>query len=160
MNRKITAIVIHHSASAVGTTVNEIDRWHRTRGFSGIGYHWVIRWNGAEYVKEMGRPEHAIGAHCKGHNSDTLGICLCGNFEETEPVMEQLMVAADLVANRCLGYNLPASAVKGHREMAATACPGKHFNLDGFRAMVALELAKIKLLDGPNQACDDGECKI
>jgi len=151
MDRPILNVVMHHSASPVDTTVATIDGWHRQRGFDGIGYHWIVRWSETEnkFVVEPGRPEWVRGAHCKGHNADTIGICLCGDFEAKQPDAEQLHVAADFTATRCRAYGLNADNVFGHREMRGTktACPGKHFNLDSFRALVGIALARKKLED-------------
>ena len=75
--RKITEIIIHCSATTEGMdfTVEDIDRWHRQRGFSGVGYHFVIYLNGSIHA---GRPKNKIGAHCKGHNTISIGICYIG----------------------------------------------------------------------------------
>lgn len=64
----------------------EIDRWHRERGWNGIGYHYVIRRDGR---LENGRSLIEAGAHCKGHNKDSIGICLVGGIKDgtkNEPV--------------------------------------------------------------------------
>lgn len=58
---------------------DEIDRWHRERGWDGIGYHYVVRRNGA---LEFGRNEERAGAHCMGHNKDSIGICLIGGIKD------------------------------------------------------------------------------
>ena len=75
--RKITEIIIHCSATTEGKdfTVEDIDRWHRQRGFNGIGYHFVIYRDGSIHA---GRSKRQIGAHCKGHNTISLGICYIG----------------------------------------------------------------------------------
>ena len=57
----------------------EIDRWHRERGWNGIGYHYVIRRDGR---LENGRSLEEAGAHCKGHNKDSIGICLVGGIQD------------------------------------------------------------------------------
>lgn len=65
---------------------DEIDRWHREKGWDGIGYHYVVCRNGA---LEFGRDESRAGAHCMGHNKDSIGICLIGGIKDgtkDEPV--------------------------------------------------------------------------
>jgi N-acetyl-anhydromuramyl-L-alanine amidase AmpD len=57
----------------------DIDRWHRQRGWLGIGYHFVIRRNGSV---EKGRDIDAIGAHARGYNKNSIGICLVGGVDE------------------------------------------------------------------------------
>ena len=86
--REINKIIIHCSASTWGTA-EIIDQWHKQRGWDGIGYHYVIQNGyetaGADYnsksdgIIKVGRPIEKIGAHCHGHNQDSIGICLIGN---------------------------------------------------------------------------------
>ena len=73
--RKIKEIIIHCSATKEGRnfTVADIDRWHRERGMRCIGYHFVIYRDGSIHV---GRAIEEVGAHCKGHNSVSIGVSL------------------------------------------------------------------------------------
>lgn len=76
-------IVVHHSESPCWTTVADIDRWHRERGFDEIGYNFVITCDG---VIHPGRALTKVGAHAKGRNADHIGICLIGtdNFTPSQ----------------------------------------------------------------------------
>ena len=82
--RIITLIVIHCSAVRPDQTssAKEIEKWHKDRGFNGIGYHYVIRRNGEI---EPGRPESVIGAHChvkgQNHNKHSIGVCYEGGLD-------------------------------------------------------------------------------
>ena len=79
--RKITLIVVHCSAVRPDQTSSaaQIDTWHRQRGWkSGIGYHYVIRRNGAV---ERGRPDYMVGAHCLNHNAHSIGVCYEGGLD-------------------------------------------------------------------------------
>ena len=79
--RTITLIVIHCSAVKPDqmSSAAQIDSWHRERGFHlGIGYHYVIRRDGAI---EPGRPEWMVGAHCKNHNAHSIGVCYEGGLD-------------------------------------------------------------------------------
>ncbi|NLB52096.1 MAG: hypothetical protein GX808_04065 [Syntrophomonadaceae bacterium] len=115
--------IIHHSASP-DVPASTIHRWHLGQEWSGIGYHFVIRVNGAV---ERGRPVWAIGAHSgvKG-NGDSIGIVLTGNFETGKPTAAQM---ASLVW--LLSEYLPATygklTVAGHKDIMQTACPGRNF---------------------------------
>ena len=75
--REVKYIVIHCSATKEGVNVSAatIDTWHKRRGWNGIGYHKVICRNG---TIQNGRPEYWIGAHAKGVNQNSLGVCLIG----------------------------------------------------------------------------------
>lgn len=122
-------IVIHHSASSDSTTVENIQQWHYSRGWSGIGYHYVIDQQG---VITQGRPEDTQGAHAyqdQNHeaNTDGIGICVIGNFMDSRPTDKQLDSLVWLIQDIRTRYgDIPAI---GHRDVMATACPGNKFPL-------------------------------
>lgn len=126
--RKIDSIIFHCSATPAGRdyTAADIDRWHRQRGFSGIGYHYVIRLDGKV---EQGRPVGQIGAHCKGHNATTIGVCYIGGLaadcKTPQDTRTEAQKATMLTLVRSLqsAYHIPSSAIYGHREFANKACP-------------------------------------
>ena len=80
MIRKIDTIIVHCSATKAGQdfTAVDIDRWHRERGFDGIGYHYVIRLDGQI---EKGRDVALPGAHCRGWNVRSIGVCYIGGLD-------------------------------------------------------------------------------
>ena len=90
--RKIKEIIYHHSQtpSSMDIGFKEIDQWHKSRGWSGCGYHYIIRRDGS---LEFGRKEEKIGAHVAGHNSYSIGICMVGDDEFNE---EQFNTLSDL----------------------------------------------------------------
>lgn len=79
--RKIDSIIVHCSATKAGQdfTAADIDRWHRERGFNGIGYHYVVCLDGR---LERGRDISLMGAHCKGWNEHSIGICYIGGLDK------------------------------------------------------------------------------
>ncbi len=81
MLRVIDMIVVHAAATPddMDIGVKEIRRWHRVRGFSDIGYHFVIRRSG--YI-ELGRPLRRPGAHARGFNGHSIGICMVGGLDD------------------------------------------------------------------------------
>jgi N-acetylmuramoyl-L-alanine amidase len=99
-----------------------MDRWHLDRGFLAIGYHFVISPTGRIF---RGRPVDRMGAHVKGHNRGTVGICLMGDFEHERPTIAAL-AALSAVRMRLVpgATGLP---LVGHREHSgqATLCPGR-----------------------------------
>lgn len=126
--RRVTdQIVIHHTGNAVDDDLSaaEIDASHKGQGWTCIGYHYVIRKDG---TVEQGRPHWTIGAHAYGENKHTIGIHVCGNFEEAVPTDEQIESLAMLLANLCTDYGLTIDRdhIVGHRELMATACPGRN----------------------------------
>jgi N-acetylmuramoyl-L-alanine amidase len=125
---KVEWLVVHHSASDRATTTKEdIEKWHRDRGFSQIGYHKVIEGDGA--IKD-GRPESIAGAHAKGANNESLGVCVCGNFEEETPMAAQVDALKQVLTQWCKDHSLDESSIYGHFNVpggeTATACPGKN----------------------------------
>lgn len=123
--RKIDTIIIHCAATKPSMDIGakEIDNWHRAKGYFGIGYHYVIRRNGEV---ELGRPLDKAGAHAKGHNETSIGVCLvCGIDDRGNPennfTPEQWAELAKLVTD--LQGRFGALKVIGHNEVAAKACP-------------------------------------
>ena len=117
-------IVIHHTGSPdMDASAEQIHGWHLNNGWSGIGYHYVIRKDG---TIERGRPEWAIGSHAYGENSHTIGIHLSGYFEQAEPTSKQIEKLAMLIADVADRYGIPIDRnhVVGHGELMSTDCPG------------------------------------
>ncbi|MCT4618887.1 MAG: N-acetylmuramoyl-L-alanine amidase [Marinisporobacter sp.] len=127
---KLSMIVIHHAAHS-RAAVDDIHKWHLANGWSGFGYHFLITKDGQIY---RGRPENTIGAHCKGHNQNSLGICLQGNFEVEKVSKIQLKALIELCQYLCNKYGI--STIKGHRELRATSCPGQNFPLMEIKSRV------------------------
>lgn len=119
--RAIRKIVVHHSASPA-VSMEKIEEWHIERGFSEVGYHYVIQAGG--FVR-LGRKLSRVGAHCKGHNSDSIGVCVVGSFENGEPVPGKQWVAlVSIVSDLMRQYDLSVRDVYGHKELGSTLCPG------------------------------------
>lgn len=79
----IKCVILHCSASdrPEDDDISVIDRWHKERGLDKVGYHYFIRKSG---VIQKGRKLFEIGAHCKGQNTASVGVCLSGNHKFTE----------------------------------------------------------------------------
>lgn len=122
--RKIDRIIIHCSDTPAGryTTVEDIDRWHRERGFKKIGYHYVIYLNGAIH---KGRSETEVGAHCKGYNAHSIGVCYIGGKENGKPKDTRTDAQKEslLFLLRDLKKRYPQAKICGHRDLAARDCP-------------------------------------
>lgn len=123
--REIKEIIIHCSATRQGKdfTASDIRRWHLERGFSDIGYHFVIRRDG---TIERGRSLDKIGAHCLGHNRNSIGICYVGGLDSMGRPMDtrtylQRKTLVELL--RQLQMSFPNASIHGHCEFAAKACP-------------------------------------
>jgi N-acetylmuramoyl-L-alanine amidase len=130
--RKITKIYLHHSASRIDTTLEDIIAWHKQRGFTTVGYNYFISYDGKIHV---GRQEATVGAHVKGDNAHSIGICLAGNSETLPMSVEQAESVSVLLEHLVDKHDLKRSDVYGHREHkgAATLCPGK-YNMEWLEA--------------------------
>lgn len=121
--RTISKIIIHHSASPNSTTLAEIDRWHRKRGYEGIGYHYVVEDDGAVL---KGRDLARQGAHCKGANRDSIGICVTGDNTKPESRWnkDQIVGLVNILTELLARFG--PLAILGHRDVpgSATLCPG------------------------------------
>lgn len=128
MSRKQTDYIIIHCAAtrpSMDTDAKEIDRWHRSRGFLKIGYHYVIKRDG---TIEHGRRMEEIGAHCKKYNWRSVGICMVGGVKEddiNEPennfTTDQWDALLALVKDLLKEY--PDASVIGHNEVSSKFCP-------------------------------------
>ncbi len=122
---EITTIVIHCSATkpSMDVGVEEIDRWHRQRGFLKIGYHFVIRRDG---TIQTGRELNHAGAHALGWNDRSWGVCLIGGIDESgnpEDNFEEEQYDSLLSLLLTLKLKVPDARIIGHNEVSNKACP-------------------------------------
>lgn len=126
-NNNPTRIVLHH-AEASNCTIEDINNWHKSNGWAGVGYHYFVRKDGSIY---KGRPEGAQGAHCPGANTNSIGICFEGCYMTESMNQIQYNSGLELISDIISRYgNIP---IYGHRELYSTDCPGTNFPLDEFR---------------------------
>lgn len=122
----IDLVIVHCSATRPGQDigVKDIRRWHKARGWDDVGYHYVITRDG---LVENGRHLKVVGAHCRGKNRRSVGICLIGGINERgKPdanfTMTQYLALRALLVE--LEGTLPTKLkVAGHREFSSKACP-------------------------------------
>ena len=125
--RQINKIIIHCSATREGEnyTVDTIRSWHVDgRGWSDIGYHFYIDLYGEIH---KGRDIAKIGAHCKGQNRNSIGICYCGGVEADgkTPKDTRLDCQKDSLTAvlRTLKAMYPEATIHSHNDYANKACP-------------------------------------
>ena len=122
-------IILHCSASSWGTVL-DIDSWHRQRGFSMIGYHFVILNGSLSPIKHLNMLDGSIergrglesrnAAHALGFNRTHIGICSISNGEYT---IKQMKALFDLVVELMELYNIEVEDVLGHNEVSPKSCP-------------------------------------
>ena len=124
--KKINKVIVHCTATPEGrhTTVEDVRRWHLDRGWSDIGYHYLVYLDGTVHE---GRPMEIQGAHTKGQNKNSIGIAYVGGIDKvnfkakdtrTEEQKEALVDLLEFfkIAN-------PEVTIHGHYEFASKACP-------------------------------------
>lgn len=124
-SRKIDLIVVHCTATKLGANVHvaDVDRFHRQRGFVGIGYHFLITLDGSI---ELGRPIELAGAHCRGHNAHSIGVAYVGGLDanglpaDTRTEAQKQALVALMQRLRLL---FPQAEIVPHYRFAAKACP-------------------------------------
>jgi hypothetical protein len=155
-------IILHHSLTKDNQTVSwgAIRKYHKSYAFNGkiiskeeakycmesgqhikkpwrdIGYHFGIELINDSYEILMGRMPNVQGAHCRGHNKDSIGICFIGNYDIMVPSKEMINQGILLVAYLCEIYDISSNQIFGHREYSSKTCPGTNFNLVDFKLQV------------------------
>ena len=124
--RTIKELIVHCSATpeCKDYSVDTIRQWHLQRGFSDIGYHYVIYRDGSIHT---GRDESIIGAHCTGHNANSIGVCYIGGCAsdgktpKDTRTTEQKQSLVKLLKELKTKY--PQASIHGHRDFSSKACP-------------------------------------
>lgn len=134
-------VVIHHSLTKDSGTVSwgAIRNYHMyNRGWSDIGYHAGVELvkSGASTYYEVfiGRMWDVVGAHTRGLNHDSLGLCFIGNYDKEEPPGAMLIVGVKIIRLWMKLYNIAVSDILGHRDfLGYKSCPGTQFDLEKLR---------------------------
>lgn len=146
-------LIIHHTSGTESNprvdtsnqTFEDVNAWHRTNpntwlgeysslGFA-IGYHYFIDKTGKV---TQGRGDTDEGAHCIGKNTQSLGICLAGNFDVTMPTNEQVTSLKRLILAKQTEYDIPAEKVVPHRKFANKSCYGSLLSNDWVQKLVTV----------------------
>ncbi len=147
LEKKWTAIVIHHSATNSGNAAI-FDKWHRECNYwEGIGYDFVIgngtKSNDGQVEVTFRWRQQRTGAHCKTPNNwaneRAVGICLVGNFNNTVPTTRQMESLLKLIGFLQKRYRIPQSRIYGHNTTPGarkTDCPGKQFPMARLKSML------------------------
>ena len=131
--RTITLIIVHCSANREGCKLRlaDIDRYHKSLGWKGCGYHYVIPTDG---TIEVGRPEEMVGAHCKNHNRHSIGVCYIGGLAADGKTSKDTRTAEQKRALKLLLDDLhlryPKALILGHCDLdpMKPCCPGFDVN--------------------------------
>jgi len=146
--RKITRVIIHHTVTSRDSTVADIDRMHKNRNWgsasipywaskSSLGYyaqyHYLITADGK--VTQC-QEEKTASWHAGNANFDSIGVCMTGNFDNEMPSKEQQASLRELLLEKGLSIQL-------HRDVKATACPGKNITMEWVNNLLSETMYKI-----------------
>ena len=134
-------LIIHHSggtdadplADTSEHTAKGMELWHLGKGWDGLGYQYVIHKNGDIW---KGRPEHRNGAHAKGYNTKSIGICMAGNFDSTLPTESQIIALKQLLITIRDKYSITIEKIVPHRNFANKTCYGNKLSDDWARNLI------------------------
>lgn len=123
--RNVNELIWHCSATPEGKdfTVEDIDRWHRQRGWSGIGYHFVVYRDGSIH---RGRDIEKTGAHVRGHNRKTIGAVYIGGVNNkgiAKDTRTEAQKRSMLLLTEEIVQDQRIKEISGHNKYAAKACP-------------------------------------
>ena len=129
--KEVKYLVVHCTATRLSqrVSVEDIDRWHKAQGWSGIGYHWYVDRDGHIFP---GRSEREAGAHVIGYNHCSIGICYEGGLDEqgiSADTRTPSQKAALLFIIKDLKQSYPNAVILGHRDF-----PGVHKDCPCFDA--------------------------
>jgi N-acetylmuramoyl-L-alanine amidase len=129
---KTEYIVLHH-IDANNVNAFDIHRWHLNKGWSGIGYHFLVKKDGT--IQE-GRPIDTVGSHTLRYNAISVGVAFEGRYMNDTMPDVQYNAGMELISY--LKGLYPNAQIKGHKDLQATACPGSNFPLDKFKGGVIM----------------------
>lgn len=138
---QVEYLIVHHTERNDDFPAFIEFRHTHYRGWDAIGYHYLIG-NVRPYTKNgeiyTGRSEEFEGAHTLGHNKNSLGICLIGNFDEVVPSKEQFDSLFSLLGQKMIQHHVPVENVMGHNEFVGVkkSCPGKFVDMDHVRSVL------------------------
>lgn len=119
--RSINLIVVHCTATVEGRDhdIDDVAKWHKARGFKAVGYHYLVKLDG---VVEAGRPEHQVGAHVDGHNTNSIGVCYVGGLGLQDGRAKDTRTSAQKRSLESLLRDLkrryPRAHIVGHRDLS------------------------------------------
>lgn len=126
----IAGLMLHHTAAPTVPAAQAPERFrsharsHRDAGFTDIAYHWGVDVDGNVYQL---RDESIPGETFTDYDPAGWFLVVCeGNFQETEPTEAMLAAVVDVLAAGATRHDVAPTTLVGHRDLAATACPGDH----------------------------------
>ena len=130
-------IILHHSLTKDSKTVSwvAIKKYHTEYlSWDDIGYHYGIELTHSFYRVYEGRDYRKQGAHVYGHNKDSLGVCVVGNFDLEKPSQFVWDFTLNLIRKLMFMHDIEKKDIYGHRDFSSRkTCPGKYFDINKFK---------------------------
>jgi len=127
-------VIVYHHMSRADWGLYDVHRFHKKKGWKGIGYNYWIGFDGSIY---KARGEH-VGAHVRGWNHRSIGIGFQGDYDVQQMPDKQLQAGAWLTAYFMKKYNLKERDIVGHKELSSdTTCPGANFPMEEMKRQAA-----------------------
>lgn len=142
MANSVRYIIVHHTERNNDFPAFIRFRHMYLRGWDDIGYHYLIG-NKRPFTRDghlyAGCMENCVGAHARGYNDQSLGICLIGNFNKSNPSPKQLETLISFLKEKGEQYQISNCNILGHRELpnVTKSCPGKNLDMDMVREAMA-----------------------
>ncbi|MBM7634095.1 peptidoglycan recognition family protein [Geomicrobium sediminis] len=144
--RQVRRIIIHHPG-AVRYSYLQVHNQHRGQGWSGAGYNYYLQKN-HEYYELRGLN---VGAHAANNNSDSLGVCVEGNYD-VEHIDEELFLRfVQEVRKLMRQHGLTANDVYRHSDVGNTSCPGRNFPWARFKRLIGQTEEVKSIVYGPKE---------
>ena len=133
---KWSGVMLHHTATPTTYTAQQIKNIHLAKGWGDVGYHYLIKLTDSGCSIKTGRSDKYVGAHCDvgNYNNTYIGVSIIGNFETAKLNDAQFNAVCNSLKHIMNKYEV--ATLKGHREVKATACPGKNIDLAKIRAKI------------------------
>jgi len=138
--RPISEIIVHCTATPEGKryTVADVRAWHKKRGFTDVGYHYLIDLDGTIL---LGRPVGQVGAHVANHNTGTIGVSYFGGVAADGKVAKDTRTPAQRASLEWLVDQLAhkhnVKRITGHNQYANKACPSFDVQTDPLSKLAA-----------------------
>lgn len=137
-------VIVHHSLTRDSGSVSwgAIRKYHTQKmRWSGIGYHagveLVLSGQEVNYEILMGRMWDKSGAHTRGHNTNSLGICFVGNYDIIPPPKRMLIAGAKVIALWLRLFDISIDDIYSHHYFNTyKSCPGKYFDMDYLKTCI------------------------
>jgi hypothetical protein len=139
--KKVDMIILHHMAHKTAD-IHAVHNYHRTRTYtsssgktgywSGIGYNYFITLDGIIYEARGIN----VGAHTLNYNNSSIGIGFQGDFQQQQMPDAQLKAGAALCKKLMQDHSLTMNDIKRHKDLSATACPGKNFRISELKELL------------------------